>query len=140
LPSEKTNEQTRREWQDLGLQYSRNDKSRLWILEGSPEGLVAFASLVRTFAGALASDPALDHAHYGPHMYLERMRSERPGVTDRCIRSAAPSLLRLAATVERSAGGVWAGRECKYRIRGRSFLSLPVASSLRDSRHRSGIP
>jgi len=104
MPSEETNDLTRREWQDLGFHCSRNDKSRLWILEGSPEGPVAFASLLRTFAGALASDPALDLAHYGHYMYLELMRSERPGVTDHCIQGAAPDFLRLAEIARRSVG------------------------------------
>jgi hypothetical protein len=104
MPSDKTNEHTRREWRDLGFHYSRNDKSRLWIIEGSPEGLVAFATLLRKFAGDLASDPALDHEHYGPYVYLELMRSERADVTGHCIQGSPPDFLRLAEIVERCIG------------------------------------
>lgn len=104
MGAEKSTEQARREWQELGFHYAREDKSRMWIIEGAPEGLLAFASLLRTFAGELASNPAFDHEHYGPYMHLELMRSERADVNDHCIQGAAPDFLRLAEIVERCVG------------------------------------
>jgi hypothetical protein len=70
---------------------------------------VAFASQLRTFACALASDPIRDHAHDRLHTYLDLMRSKLCGVAGHCIQGASPDSLRLAEIVERSVGVVGSG-------------------------------
>jgi hypothetical protein len=87
---------------------------------------VAFASLLRTFACALASDPIRDHAPDRPHIYLDLMRSELCGVAGHCIQGAAPDLLRLAEIVEQSVGVVGSGERASVGSECAPTLPYPL--------------
>jgi hypothetical protein len=87
---------------------------------------VAFASLLRKFACALASDPIRDHAHNRPHIYLDLMRSELCGVARHCIQGAAPHFLRLAEIVERSVGVLGSGERASVGSECAPTLPDPV--------------
>jgi len=43
MPSEATNNATRREWRELGFFYDRDDENKVWRLTGSRAGLLRFA-------------------------------------------------------------------------------------------------
>jgi len=105
MPSDATNEATRREWRELGFFYDRNDQQKLWELIGSRSGLMRFRDALSEYAEDPNNDYESEHKHYGPYLYLEIMTWPEPGFDDHAIRGSLPDLKRLAA-IERLMRGL----------------------------------
>jgi len=103
MPSPEANEQTRREWRELGFHYTRDDQAREWLIEGSSAGLECFSSCLRAFALEPSSQQRSEHEHYGPYMYLEVMSWPEADVNEHCIQGTPGDLLRLSGIVARCA-------------------------------------
>jgi hypothetical protein len=99
MPSDATNQATRREWRELGFFYDRNDETRMWKLVGSRSGLLRFRDILLEYADDPSNDYKSEHEHYGPY-YLEIMTWPEPGFDDHAIRGSLADLKRLAAIVE----------------------------------------
>jgi hypothetical protein len=100
VPSEATNEATRREWRELGYYYERDDERREWILVGSRASLTGFAQCVRAFASDPKNAGISEHDHLGPYMYLEIGTWNEPQITDHWIAGPPADMLRLAVLIE----------------------------------------
>jgi hypothetical protein len=109
MPSIETNEHTREEWRALGFHYSRNEKSRNWVVEGGPEGLLCFATLLRDFAGELTLDTALEQRSVGPSTTLNLRRSGQAQVNEAGIQGSPNDFLGLAEIVQRCVGAFGPG-------------------------------
>jgi hypothetical protein len=100
MPSELTNEATRKEWRALGFYYERNDLAKTWRLIGSQRGLLRFRDALLAYVADPRNTSTSEHEHYGPYMYLEIMTWPHPGFDDHAIRGSVDDLRRLAAIVE----------------------------------------
>ena len=100
MPSDATNQATRREWRELGFFYTRNDELKTWRLVGSRSGLLLFRDALLEYAADPSNDYQSEHAHYGPYCYLEIMTWPEPGFDDHAIRGPLSDLARLATIVE----------------------------------------
>jgi len=104
MPSNATNEATRREWRELGFFYNRNDQQKVWRLVGSRSGLLRFRDALFEYAEDPSNDYESEHEHYGPYLFLEIMTWPEPGFDDHGIRGSLPDLKRLAAIVDTKLG------------------------------------
>ena len=109
MPSIEANEHARGEWGALGFHYSRNDKSRNWLIEGGPEGLLGFATLLRDFAGELTLDSALEQRSVGPSTNFSLRRSGQAQVNEAGIQGSPNDFLGLAEIVQRCVGAFGPG-------------------------------
>lgn len=100
MPSDATNETTRREWRELGFFYHRDDQQKIWKLIGSRSGLLRFRDALLEYTDDPSNDNKSEHDHYGPYCYLEIMTWPEPGIDDHAIRGSLADLKRLAAIVE----------------------------------------
>jgi hypothetical protein len=100
VPSQATNEATRREWRDLGFFYDRDDARRKWRIVGSRNGLLAFARLLQRYASNPRNEGLSEHDHFGPYMYLKIGTSNVPEITDDWIAGTQQDLLHLSSIVE----------------------------------------
>lgn len=100
MPSEATNQATRREWRELGFFYDRNDELKIWRLIGSRSGLLRFRDALLEYADNSRNDYQSEHQHLGPYWYLEIMTWPEPGFDDHAIRGSLPDLVRLATIIE----------------------------------------
>jgi hypothetical protein len=99
MPSDATNERTRKEWRELGFFYHRDDQQKVWRLIGSRSGLFQFRDVLLEYADDPSNDYESEHEHYGPY-YMEIMTWPEPGFDDHAIRGSLPDLKRLAAIVD----------------------------------------
>jgi hypothetical protein len=123
MPSDATNQATRREWRELGFFYNRNDELKTWRLIGSRSGLLRFRDALLEYAGDSSNDYQSEHEHYGPYWYLEIMTWPEPGFDDHAIRGSLPDLERLAAIIEAKLAAAQPGDE--ICIRDEFSLSTP---------------
>ena len=103
MPSEATNEATRRAWRELGFFCDRNDAAKEWRIVGSVKGLRKFASEIRKYASSPANDRPSEYQHFGPSMNLEIGTWHQTEITEQWIGGPLTEFLRLAALIERSA-------------------------------------
>jgi hypothetical protein len=65
MPSDATNERTRRKWRELGFFCNRDDEKKVWRLVGSRSGLLRFRDLLLDYANDPSNDYKSEHEHYG---------------------------------------------------------------------------
>jgi hypothetical protein len=99
VPSDKTNEATRREWRELGFFYDRDDEEKAWRIVGSKPGLTKFAAAISKFASDSRNEAQAEHDHLGPYMYLEIGLWPKPEITDHWIAGPLSALEQLAAQI-----------------------------------------
>src|ERR1700730_4707867 len=109
MPSDATNQATRREWRELGFFYNRNDELKTWRLIGSRSGLLRFRDALLEYAGDPSNDYQSEHEHCGPNWYLEIMTWPEPGFDDHAIRGSLMDLKRLADIVDTKLVGAQPG-------------------------------
>jgi hypothetical protein len=97
--SQNTIEVTRREWRELGFFYLCDDNARRWRLTGSVQGLLRFAEIAEEYSTNRSFAPVSEHEHIGPHMYLELMTSDKPGIDGHSIHGSQQDIARLAKLV-----------------------------------------
>ena len=102
MPSDATNEATRRAWRELGFFCDRNDATNEWRIVGSVKGLRKFASEIRKYASNPANDRPSEYMHFGPSMNLEVGTWHQTEITEQWIGGSLAELLRLATLIERS--------------------------------------
>ena len=67
MPSDATNQATRREWRELGFFYERDDASREWRVTGSRSGLQRLRDLLLDYVADPRNRAESEHEHYGPY-------------------------------------------------------------------------
>jgi hypothetical protein len=100
MPSDATNQMTRREWRELGFFYDRDDEAKVWKLIGSRSGLLQFRDALLEYAANSSNDYESEHEHLGPYSYLEIMTWPEAGFDEHAIRGSLPDLERLATFIE----------------------------------------
>jgi hypothetical protein len=100
MPSDATNEATRREWRELGFFYYLDDASREWRVTGSRSGLLRLRDLLLAYVADPRNRAESEHEHYGPYMYLEVMTWSEAGFDGHAIRGTLSDLERLARIIE----------------------------------------
>jgi hypothetical protein len=100
MPSDATNEATRREWRELGFFYDRDEVSREWRVTGSRSGLLRLRDLLLAYVADPRNRAESEHEHYGPYQYLEVMTWSEEGFDDHAIRGPLSDLERLARIIE----------------------------------------
>lgn len=115
MPTDATNEATRKEWRELGFFYDRNDQQKVWRLIGSRSGLLRFRDALLEYAGDPNNDYESEHEHYGPYSYLEVMTWPEPGFDDHAIRGSLSDLNRLAAIVDTKLAAAHPGETIRIR-------------------------
>jgi hypothetical protein len=104
MPTIETDEDTRREWGALGVHTSRNDSAHNWIIEGGPEGLLGFATMLREFAGELTHHTDLQERSVGPSTPLRLRRSGQAQVNEGGIQGSPGDFIGLADIIQRCVG------------------------------------
>jgi hypothetical protein len=115
MPSDATNEATRRAWRELGFFCGRNDATKEWRIVGSVKGLRKFASEIRKYASNPAHDRLSEYTHLGPAMNLEIGTSHQAEITEQWVGGPLVDLLRLATFIERSAQNNVVGKSIALR-------------------------
>lgn len=100
--SEKAKQATRREWQELGFYYDRNDDQKKWQIIGSRDGLRKFADLIRRYADNRAHEGLSEHTHYGPYSYLEVGTWNVPQIDGHWVAGPLDKLRELADSTEQA--------------------------------------
>ena len=100
MPSDATNQATRRGWRELGFFYERDDASREWRVTGSRSGLQRLRDLLLDYVADPRNRAESEHEHYGPYQYLEVMTWSEAGFDDHAIRGPLSDLERLARIIE----------------------------------------
>jgi hypothetical protein len=100
MPSDATNQTTRREWRELEFFYDRDDQAKVWKLTGSRAGLLLFRDNLYPYVADTRNAKQSEHEHYGPYSYLEIMTWPEAGFDDHAIRGPVPDLARLATLIE----------------------------------------
>src|SRR3954466_13369192 len=115
MPSDATNQSTRREWRELGFFYDRDDQAKLWQLTGSRAGLLRFRDVLRSYAADPQNQLQSEHEHYGPYGYLEVMTWPEAGFDDHAIRGSLADIARLATIVEKKLAAALPGSTIRIR-------------------------
>src|ERR1700757_1842921 len=100
MPSDATNNTTKRQWRGLGFYYDRDDQSRTWKLTGSREGLLRFRDALLLYASDPHKALKSEHEHYGPYSYLEVMTWPEARFDEHAIRGSLEDLARLGKLIE----------------------------------------
>ena len=131
MPSEATNEATRRAWRELGFFCDRNDAAKEWRIVGSVKGLRKFASEIRKYASNPANDRPSEYMHFGPSMNLEVGTWHQTEITEQWIGGPLEEFLRLATLIERSAQANVVGKRIALRS---SFSPMSAYELILDVR------
>jgi hypothetical protein len=115
MPSEATNNATRREWRELGFFYDRDDDNKVWRLTGSREGLLRFRDALLSYAADPCNASDSEHEHYGPYSYLEIMTSPKAGLDDHAIHGSVSDLRRLSALIDAKLATAHSGSTLRIR-------------------------
>ena len=100
MASATVNEQTRREWRELGYYYTCDNERLMWVLRGSRVALLGFAQDIRKFASDPKNSGIGEHLHLGPYKYLEIGTWNEPQITDHWIAGPPSDMIRLAGLIE----------------------------------------
>lgn len=98
-PSDKVNQQTKKEWRELGFYYDFNDKTSSWQIVGSRKGLLKFCKLLEDYASDEKYRGLSEHEHYGPYSYLKFMTWKGAEITEKAICGTQEDFRNLARLV-----------------------------------------
>jgi hypothetical protein len=132
MPSETTNEATRREWRKLGFFYDRDDSAKEWKIVGSREGLRTFAHIIRRYASNPENNVLSGHDHYGPYMYLEIGTWSESQITNHWIAGPVDNLLKLSSTVEQLIAAASVGDRLPLRVAFAQASPYDLVLEMRD--------
>jgi hypothetical protein len=99
VPSEATNEATRREWRELGFFYGRDDEAKVWHIAGSKQGPATFARLIQRYVSNPRNEALSEHDHLGPYMYLTIGTWSAPEITNYWIAGPLKDLSHLSSII-----------------------------------------
>jgi hypothetical protein len=100
MPSDATDKAMRQGWRELGFFYDCDEKSKVWRLTGSREGLRRFRDVLHLYATDPRNAIVPEHQHYGPYMFLVIQTSLNAGFDHQSIRGSVTDLAGLANLVE----------------------------------------
>jgi hypothetical protein len=100
MPSDALNEETRKEWRELGFFYSCDNQTKVWKLTGCRAGLLRFRDALLSYVADPRNKLESEHEHYGPYMYLKIMTWPEAGCDENAIRGQLADLERLAKLIE----------------------------------------
>lgn len=129
---DRSKEQTRSEWRELGFFYDRDDISKEWLLVGSRAGLLRFGQLLRAYIADPRNKMKSEHEHYGPYMYLEVMTWTDAGMDGHAIHGPLTDLERLATLVEEKIAKLELGQRARIREEYASTSEYTLVMELRD--------
>ena len=132
MPSEATNEATRRAWRELGFFCGRDKAAKEWRIIGSVKGLRKFAAEIRKYASNSAHDRLSEYTHLGPAMNLEVGTSHQTEITEQWIGGPLVDLLRLATLIERSAQANVVGKRIALRANFSPMAPYELILDVRD--------
>jgi hypothetical protein len=89
-------ENTIREWNQLGFYYEYDKDIKQWRFLGSKVGLERFAVSIKSFSEDIVNSNISEHVHYGPYNYLKVMTWGEPCVTQDYIGGTQNDLLKLS--------------------------------------------
>jgi hypothetical protein len=115
MPSEATNNATRREWRKLGFFYDRDDDSKSWRLIGSGAGLLRFRDALLSYATDPRNATDSEHEHFGPYSYLKVMTAPNAGFDGHSIHGSVSDIRRLATLIETMLAPAHAGATIRIR-------------------------
>ena len=132
MPSEVTNEATRRAWRELGFFCGLEKAAKEWRIVGSVKGLRKFASEIRKYASNPANDRLSEYTQFGPAMNLEVGTSHQTEITEQWIGGPLVDLLRLAKLIERSAQDNVVGKRIALRSNFSPMAPYELVLDVRD--------
>jgi hypothetical protein len=100
MPNDAADKATRQEWRELGFFYDCDEKSKVWRLTGSRDGLRRFRDILQLYVSDPRNAVVPEHQHYGPYMSLVIQTSLNAGLDEQSIRGSVADLARLANLVE----------------------------------------
>ena len=115
MPSESINEETRREWRELGFFYDRDDPCTTWLIRGSQRGLLAFGHVLREYSNDPQRQQLAEHDHFGPYMYLKIGTWSAPAISKDWIAGTLEDLKRLSDLVEERVLKAKVGDQLSFR-------------------------
>jgi hypothetical protein len=129
---ERSREQTRSEWRELGFFYDREEISKTWRLVGSRSGLLRFADLLRAYAADSRNEMKSEHQHYGPYVYLKVMTWPEAGMDGASIHGTLNDLRRLAQLAEEHLAELKPGETAAIREEFAATAEYSLVLELRD--------
>jgi hypothetical protein len=115
MPSDALNEETRKEWRELGFFYDCDNQTKVWKLTASREGLLRFRDVLCSYVADPRNRLESEHEHYGPYMYLKIMTWPEAGCDENAIRGPLADLERLAKLIEAKLSVAHAGSSVLIR-------------------------
>jgi hypothetical protein len=100
MPSEATNDHTRREWRELGFFYDADTQTKEWRIVGSRAGINRFGEILLQYAADPRNEKQSEHNHYGPYMYLKIMTWPIAGFSSDSIHGPTSEMRRLGNLVK----------------------------------------
>ncbi|MDB4981104.1 MAG: hypothetical protein JWM82_1856 [Myxococcales bacterium] len=122
----------RSDWRRLGFYYDRDDLLKERRLVGSREGLLRFATLLRTYVADPRNAVKSEHEHYGPYMSLEVMTWPEAGMDDHAIQGPLEELERLADLVAGKLEDLQPGNEVRIKEEFAPSADYALVLELRD--------
>ena len=132
MPSQSTNEATRRAWRELGFFCGRDSAAKEWRIVGSVKGLRKFAAEIRKYASNPANDRLSEYTQFGPAMNLEVGTSHQTEITEQWIGGPLVDLLRLATFIERSTQANVVGKCIALRANFSPMAPYEIILDVRD--------
>jgi len=102
-------EQTIREWRELGFYYQRDESIKQWWLMGSKSGLSKFLDYLQHYSNNTSLRSISEHIHLGPHNYLEIMTWHKPLISNHAIAGNLADIARLKTIISNKLLGANAG-------------------------------
>jgi hypothetical protein len=132
VPSEATNEATRREWRELGFFYELRDDSPCWRLVGSATGLGNLVALLDSYVRDPRNQTLSEHEHYGPYRYLKIQTADAPGIDGQGIRGRISDLARLRDLIASGIRSSGPGQTLRFGPEYAAAVSHPLQLEVRE--------
>jgi hypothetical protein len=108
-------EQTVKEWNQLGFYYEYDKDLKQWRFLGSKIGLLNLSIFIKSYAANLLNKEVSEHTHIGPYSYLKIMTWQEPTITDNYIGGTLNDLLKLGDIITEKVSAAKAGQVFKIK-------------------------
>jgi hypothetical protein len=92
-------EQTIKEWDELGFYYEYDYSFKQWRIFSSKFGVQKFCEILKSYANDLRNEPVSEHTHLGPYDYLKIMTWHEPLISKQFIGGSLKDLMILSELI-----------------------------------------
>ncbi len=117
MPKDEVNEATCREWRELGFFYTRDDKTKEWLVSGSRDNLLKFARIISDYSENPKNQQLSEHENLGPYMYFEIGTWDKATIDEHWIAGTVEDLKHLSTQINERVFKAKEGDFLKFRAR-----------------------